>query len=45
VDHPVRDTGASLTSTRLDERLRDFTRRIRAHRNQPGVRDYIEPEQ
>lgn len=33
---------ASLTSARLNERLRDFTRRVRAHHDQPAVRDYIE---
>jgi len=33
---------ASMTSARLDERLRDFTRRVRAHRDQPAVRHYTE---
>jgi hypothetical protein len=33
---------ASMTSTRLDDRLRDFTRRVRSHRDQPSVRDYTD---
>lgn len=33
---------ASMTSARLNERLRDFTRRVRAYSGQPAVRDYTE---
>jgi hypothetical protein len=33
---------ASLTSARLNARLRDFTRRVRASQQQPAVRDYME---
>ena len=32
----------SMTSARLNERLRDFTRRVRARHEQPAVRDYME---
>jgi hypothetical protein len=33
---------ASVTSARLNERLRDYTRRVRAYHDQPAVRDYAE---
>jgi hypothetical protein len=33
---------ALMTSARLNTRLRDFTRRVRARHDQPAIRDYME---